>query len=112
MEAFESKGAAWDTVTCRHTDSEAQRARLVELLKIGPQTTYSLRKHGIAQCATRVFEWRKAEYQITTFPVTAVDSDGYSHVRVALYTLTLPATKLASVCTESMGIPTSPSLEG
>lgn len=74
-------------IASRSTATEAQQARLLELLKIGPQTTYSLRKHGLAQCAARIFGLRKAGYTIFTERVTATCSDGYTHVGVARYTL-------------------------
>lgn len=71
----------------RSTATEAQRAKLLALLRIGPQTTYSLRKHGLAQCAARVWDLRQAGYNINTESVMAIDSDGFNHVRVARYSL-------------------------
>jgi len=71
----------------RSTSTEAQRAKLLALLRLGPQTTYSLRRNGLAQCAARVWELRKEGHVITTESVTAIDSDGFSHVRVARYRL-------------------------
>jgi hypothetical protein len=82
-----TKPVQYKAILSRSTSTEDQRARLLELLKISPQTTYSLRSHGIAQCAARIFELRKDGYPITTSTVTAVDSDGYSHINVALYCL-------------------------
>jgi hypothetical protein len=82
-----TKQPEYKVISSRSTSTEDQRARLLELLKISPQTTYSLRAHGIAQCAARIFELRKDGYPITTSTVTAVDSDGYSHINVALYSL-------------------------
>lgn len=71
----------------KSTSTEAQHAKLLELLRQGPQTTYSLRKHGIPQCAARIFHLRAVGHVITTEKVTAIDSDGFTHVRVARYTL-------------------------
>lgn len=71
----------------RSTSTEAQRAKLLALLRLGPQTTYSLRKHGLAQCAARVWDLRAAGHIINTERVTAIDSDGFTHVGVARYTL-------------------------
>jgi hypothetical protein len=72
----------------RSTSGEVQREKLIALLRIGPQTTYSLRKHGLAQCAARVFGLRKEGFTIITEKVTAIDSDGFTHGRVARYSMT------------------------
>jgi hypothetical protein len=77
-----------DILKSRSTSTEAQRDKLLALLRINPQTTYSLRKHGLAQCAARVFGLRKEGFTILTDKVTAIDSDGFSHVGVARYRLT------------------------
>jgi hypothetical protein len=71
----------------RSTSTDDQHAKLLAMLRLGPQTTYTLRKHGIAQCAARIFFLRNQGYNITTERVRAVDSDGYTHVGVARYTL-------------------------
>jgi hypothetical protein len=73
---------------CRSTRGEVQREKLIALLRIGPQTTYSLRKHGLAQCAARVFALRKEGFTIITEKVTAIDSDGFTHAGVARYSMT------------------------
>lgn len=66
----------------------AQRARVLEFLRASPQTTYSLRAHGISHPAQRVRELICIDgYLINSDPVVAVDSDGYRHSRVALYSL-------------------------
>lgn len=77
-----------DILKNRSTSSEVQRDKLIALLRIGPQTTYSLRKHGLAQCAARVFALRKEGFTIITEKVVAIDSDGYTHARVARYSMT------------------------
>lgn len=69
------------------TSAEAQRFRILDALRSGPQTSYDLRRMGCYQCPTRVFELRRAGHPITTTRVTLVDSDGYSHRGVALYEL-------------------------
>jgi len=65
----------------------AQRARVISLLRAAAQTTYSLRARGISHPAMRVKELVSAGYVIRSARVTAVDSDGYAHKRVALYSL-------------------------
>lgn len=77
-----------DILRSRSTSTEAQREKLLALLRVSPQTTYSLRKHGLAQCAARVWGLRKEGFTIVTEKVTAIDSDGFSHVGVARYRLT------------------------
>lgn len=74
-------------IRSRSTSTEAQIARILALLRAGPQTTYSLRKHGLAQCAARIWDLRAMGHIIVTERVTAYDSDGYAHVGVARYTL-------------------------
>lgn len=76
-----------DILESRCTSTKTQLAKLLLLLRQGPQTTYTLRKHGIAQCAARIFHLRALGHVITTEKVSAVDSDGYEHARVARYCL-------------------------
>jgi hypothetical protein len=78
----------FDILKSRSTSTEVQRDKLLALLRVNPQTTYSLRKHGLAQCAARVWGLRKEGFTILTEKVTAIDSDGFSHVGVARYRLT------------------------
>jgi hypothetical protein len=80
-----------DILDSKSTATEVQRDKLLALLRINPQTTYSLRKHGLAQCAARVWGLRKEGFTILTEKVTAIDSDGFSHIGVARYRLTEPA---------------------
>jgi hypothetical protein len=77
----------------KSTSTEAQHAKLLALLRQGPQTTYSLRKHGIAQCAARIFHLRAMGHVITTDKVKAIDSDGFTHIRVARYCLVKEASQ-------------------
>lgn len=71
----------------KSTASDAQRRRILEVLRIRPQTSYDLRRLGIYQAPARIKELRDKGYHITTDPVVIVDRDGYHHARVALYTL-------------------------
>ncbi len=72
----------------KSTATEAQRKRVIEALRMRPQTSYDLRRLGIYQAPARVKELRdRFGYSITTDPVVIVDRDGYHHARVALYTL-------------------------
>lgn len=74
-------------IRSRSTGTDAQFARIVALLRSGPQTTYSLRKHGIAQTSSRIWDLRARGYVINTELCDAYDTDGYLHFRVAKYAL-------------------------
>jgi len=69
----------------KSTTTSAQRNRILEALRIGPQTTYDLRRLGCYQAPTRIIELRRMGYDIVTELVTIWDRDGYRHDRVARY---------------------------
>jgi Helix-turn-helix domain len=69
------------------TTSEAQRARILEMLAPGVQrTTLDFRRVGIMQSSTRIFELRALGYNIVTVARRDLfDAEGYRHQRVAVY---------------------------
>lgn len=70
------------------TTGEAQRRRILEMLRTGRQSTLDFRRAGIMQSQTRIFELRSQGYDIPTVGrVTAYDDQGYPHCGVALYEL-------------------------
>ncbi len=72
----------------KSTATRDQYKRIVEALRMRPQTSYDLRRLGIYQAPARIKELRdRFGYVITTDPVVIVDRDGYHHARVALYSL-------------------------
>jgi len=72
----------------KSTATRDQYNRIIEALRIRPQTSYDLRRLGVYQAPARIKELRdKFDYSITTDPVVIVDRDGFRHARVALYTL-------------------------
>ena len=72
----------------KSTATREQYKRIIEALRMRPQTSYDLRRLGIYQAPARIKELRdRFGYVITTDPVVIVDRDGYHHARVALYTL-------------------------
>ena len=71
----------------KSTATEAQRQRILEALRIGPKTSYQLRRLGIYQQSTRIFELRRMGYDIRTELVDLHDRDGYLHPRCARYHL-------------------------
>lgn len=89
--ATEAAGGVSRILQSRSTSTLTQRQKALELLKISPQTTYSLRKRGISHPAQRLKELIQDGHLITSSRVNAVDSDGFTHVGVALYSLAPPA---------------------
>jgi hypothetical protein len=71
----------------KRTDTEAQEQRIVAALRFGPKTTDDLRRLGIYQTSARVFGLRKRGYVIDTQLFDGYSADGYSHARMARYTL-------------------------
>jgi hypothetical protein len=71
----------------RSTSKEAQIQRLLACLTMRPHHTHELRMLGISRSAGRILDLKKRGYDITTDRITTVDSDGYTHGGVALYTL-------------------------
>lgn len=71
----------------RSTSTEAQIARLLELLRLRPHHTHELRKVGISHPAGRVQDLKKSNFIIDRQLINTVDSDGFTHVNVALYAL-------------------------
>jgi hypothetical protein len=87
------EGGAGDRLAAGHgpdsnpTSTAAQQQRILDALRLRPHTSYELRRMGCYQCPARIFELRGQGHNISTARVTVVDSDGYSHVGAALYTL-------------------------
>jgi len=70
------------------TTGEAQRRRIVEMLRSGRKNTLDFRHAGIMQSQTRIFELRGLGYDLPTVGrVTVYDDQGYPHRGVALYEL-------------------------
>ncbi|KAB2968135.1 helix-turn-helix domain-containing protein [Zoogloea sp.] len=70
------------------TASEAQRQRIVEMLRAGSKTTLDFRRAGVMQSQTRIFELRAQGYDLPTVGrVTVFDDQGYPHRGVAVYAL-------------------------
>ncbi len=70
------------------TTGEAQRQRILEMLRTGQKTTLDFRRAGVMQSQTRVFELRAKGYDIPTVSrVTVFDDQGFPHCGVALYEL-------------------------
>lgn len=73
--------------SAKSTSTEAQRERILKALRVGPKTSYDLRRLGCYQSAARILELRRRGYDIRTERVTLYDRDGYAHRGAALYTL-------------------------
>lgn len=76
---------------------EAQRQRIVEMLRAGRKSTLDFRRAGVMQSQTRIHELRRLGYDIPTVGrVTITDDQGYPHHGVALYQLLAePASEVA-----------------
>ncbi|MGH8759723.1 MAG: helix-turn-helix domain-containing protein [Burkholderiales bacterium] len=83
----DAKGKSRQRFSAKSTKSEAQRQRILAALTSGPKTSYDLRRLGAYQNPTRIFELRRAGHNITTSRVVVTDGDGFTHSRVALYSL-------------------------
>jgi len=71
---------------------EAQRQRIIEMLRPGQKHTLDFRRAGIMQSQTRIFELRALGYDIPTVGrVTVFDDHGYPHRGVAVYALVAEA---------------------
>lgn len=73
--------------TDRSTTALAQQARIVDALRRGPKTTDELRAIGAYQVSARIFGLRARGYEIVTELFDGYAADGYSHARMARYTL-------------------------
>jgi hypothetical protein len=71
----------------RSTSTEAQIQRLLGLIKTRPHHTHELRKFGISHPAGRIQDLERRGYVFDASRITTIDSDGYAHHGVALYTL-------------------------
>ncbi|MGJ7493430.1 helix-turn-helix domain-containing protein [Variovorax sp. RT4R15] len=69
------------------TTAEAQQLRIVTALRSGPKTTDDLRALGCYQVSARVFGLRALGYNIITDLFDGYAADGFSHTRMARYTL-------------------------
>lgn len=71
----------------KSTSTEAQIARLLHFIRRRSRSTYDLRSQGISHPAARVKDLMRRGYVIASDRITSVDSDGFTHQRVALYSL-------------------------
>lgn len=71
----------------RSTATEAQIERLTDLLRVRNRHTHELRKVGISHPAGRVNDLKKRGFVIDKQLINTVDSDGFIHINVALYSL-------------------------
>ena len=71
----------------KSTATAAQEMRIVEGLRISPKTTDDLRRLGVYQVSARIWGLRAKGYNIETVLFDGYAADGYSHARMARYTL-------------------------
>lgn len=75
------------SISSKSTATKAQIERLISLISIRPRHTHELRQLGISHPAGRIDDLEKQGFVFDTGRITTVDSDGYPHRGVALYTL-------------------------
>lgn len=72
----------------KSTRTEAQQLRIIAALRCGPKTTDDLRALGCYQVSARIHGLRhRWGYEIATDLFNGYAADGYSHARMARYTL-------------------------
>lgn len=69
------------------TTAEAQQLRIVAALRVGPKTTDDLRALGCYQVSARIWGLRAKGFNIITDLFDGYAADGFSHSRLARYTL-------------------------
>lgn len=71
----------------RALSREGQNAAALDVMRRRPVNTFELRRMGMASPAARIQDLESMGYVIASDRIVAVDSDGFSHYGVALYTL-------------------------
>lgn len=71
----------------KSTATAAQELRILDGLRISPKTTDDLRRLGVYQVSARIWGLRAKGYNIETALFDGYAADGYSHTRMARYTL-------------------------
>ncbi len=79
--------AALKTTKRNDNSAQAQRQKILALLRVTRRHTFEFRARGIAMPATRIFELKRLGHDIRSRRITAADSDGYLHSNVAFYEL-------------------------
>ena len=75
------------TLLDKSTQTAAQQRRIIAALHAGPKTTDDLRALGIYQTSARIWGLRAMGWNIETELFNGYSVDGYSHARMARYTL-------------------------
>lgn len=87
-----------DILASKSTSTEVQLAKVLALLRMGPQTTIQLREHGIMMPASRIHHLRHVEgHQISSELLTLHDSNGFRHSKCARYHLQAEASAKEAV---------------
>ncbi|PNG46560.1 MULTISPECIES: helix-turn-helix domain-containing protein [unclassified Variovorax] len=73
--------------TSKSTATEVQIQKLIAFLRQRPRHTHELRMLGISHPAGRVLDLQERGYVLESARVASVDSDGFTHRGVALYSL-------------------------
>lgn len=80
--------ARHENTQVENTSGTAQRARLLERLKVGPIDTFTaIRELNIVRPGARINELRALGHKILTHRLTLTDDQGRRHCGMALYYL-------------------------
>jgi hypothetical protein len=71
----------------KSTATEAQQRRIIAALRSGPKSTDDLRALGCYQTSARIWGLRAKGFNVVTDLFDGYAADGYSHARMARYTL-------------------------
>jgi len=71
----------------RALSREGQNAAALDVMRRRPVNTFELRRMGMASPAARIQDLEAMGYVIDSARIVAVDSDGFAHSGVALYSL-------------------------
>ena len=89
--------------SAKSTSKDAQIERMLALLQRGPRHTHELRRHGISHPAARVLDLVQRGWNIASDRISTVDSDGFTHNRVARYSL-ISKPAAASALAKRLGV--------
>jgi Helix-turn-helix domain len=82
-----AQAALQNKIDMNNTSASNQRLAILAELRAGPQTTITLRQHGVMHPAARIQELKQQGHNIQTVRVASVTPDGVLHRSVAKYVL-------------------------
>ena len=99
------RGARHDGDGSSSNSAIDQRTAILRALRVGPRTSYDLRRLDSYQCTTRIFDLRKLGHAIKTTRVTVIDRDGFWHPGVAIYSIAPEPGAALAPSSSNVGLP-------